>query len=441
MKLQELLFEHHDILNVTSSFFSEKELLLDFPPLSRIFRQKMQDLLHMLLEEKLQRENPEFFPSLITAIPDYHLFSRGYQYKILCDTLKNTIKYQDCLPSLIAAIDRFSDLSPEAQHLTLCATIAYNDKLALPRLTNLEKKKENPSVFYEFGIDLNELALTAITPKMIARFQTINQIRPVDKIALAQNELSVLPKTIFYNFTSLRFVFLACNRLQSLPTGIFQSSTALERLFIHDNQLSSLPPDIGHLQNLKELFLIGNPFPSLSEAQRQSLNKASLKHDMETIRDMLPAISATSATTTRTTSLEASSSSTETSTDADMDENNFSRIESVSQENDGLSATVISPEITSQDFVTAANIAVVPPRHAVTTPANNPIAHLRAPFSGQRSEINSHLTVDTSSHMFLLAFKLSQSKASAAALKKAEQELALQSSQRPTFRPPRWEGE
>jgi len=299
------------------------------------------------------------------------------------EILIERIKKTDCFPSLIVAMNNYHFLSHKDQCKTLCATIEYNDQLALPLL----RTEENNT------IDLSDLGLTAVTPKIISRLQAINQITPISSINLSGNDLIILPKTIFHNFNNLETLNLDFNRLESLPEGILEDTTRLKILILSRNNIFVLTKTIfHHLKNLEELSLENNPFQALPEDQFQDLTtglndciKAVIGNAIPIITVPVPAVS-TSADASR--SMAASS-------DFNIGKNNSLRIEQESQKHDGLSSTAMTPARTNQEFFTAARTVVTSGNTMTTRASNQPTKVMTVQFNLQNRAIQSNAISST----------------------------------------------
>ena len=112
-------------------------------------------------------------------------------------------------------------------------------------------------------LDMGETSLTNLTP---AAGNLVNLTR----LWLNDNALTSLPREIG-RLSNLEYLNLDRNQLAALPeeTG---SLHALKWLRLNNNQLHALPDDLSGLaQNLKTLYLMGNPIP---DEERIRIRKA-----------------------------------------------------------------------------------------------------------------------------------------------------------------------
>jgi Leucine-rich repeat (LRR) protein len=92
--------------------------------------------------------------------------------------------------------------------------------------------------------------------------------RQLQRLSLADNQLSGLEKGCFRNLRTLLFLDLSNNNIESLPESLFEA-TQLEILQLADNRLSEIPVRaLNPVQSsLKQLDLSGNMILMVSESQ------------------------------------------------------------------------------------------------------------------------------------------------------------------------------
>ena len=89
----------------------------------------------------------------------------------------------------------------------------------------------------------------------LARF--MDALPQVERIVLAQNNLTVLPDSV-WDRTTLRELDLSSNLLQRLPKQIAMLCE-LKVLRVADNSISDLPDELFHMASLEEIDVRGNP--------------------------------------------------------------------------------------------------------------------------------------------------------------------------------------
>lgn len=87
-----------------------------------------------------------------------------------------------------------------------------------------------------------------------------NEASTLQKVYLANNGLTTLPREFLTGQPDLMVVDLSGNLLQELPEGFLQDSDSLQKLFLQGNQLRSLPASVLQKPVLQKLELDDNPW-------------------------------------------------------------------------------------------------------------------------------------------------------------------------------------
>ena len=119
-------------------------------------------------------------------------------------------------------------------------------------------------------LDLSNKNLTDITNLQVL----IPDVKQVHSLYLGNNQLKVLPATVFSNLNNLKSLRLENNQLQMLPANIFNGLSNLNTLVLSNNKLEKLPENIFNgLNNLERLFIDGNQFNTLPKTIFSGLNR------------------------------------------------------------------------------------------------------------------------------------------------------------------------
>jgi len=94
--------------------------------------------------------------------------------------------------------------------------------------------------------------------------QSIGQLVNLQSLDFSSNSLTTLPDNVG-ELTNLRWLYLCTNQLTILPKSIGQLIN-LELMYICYNKLTSVPESVGHLTNLQSLRLDSNQLTSLPES-------------------------------------------------------------------------------------------------------------------------------------------------------------------------------
>ena len=108
-------------------------------------------------------------------------------------------------------------------------------------------------------LDLGETSLTNLTP-------SVGTLTNLTQLWLNDNALTALPGELGH-LSNLEYLNLDRNQLTAVPeeVGTLQSLTWLR---LNHNQIRALPRDLSGLaQNLKTLYLLGNPIPKEEQAR------------------------------------------------------------------------------------------------------------------------------------------------------------------------------
>jgi Leucine-rich repeat (LRR) protein len=124
------------------------------------------------------------------------------------------------------------------------------------------------------GLRVNELRLDGHGIQTVdpSAFSGISS--ELNQLILDNNNITLLPVTIFRPLTSVQLVSLSGNRLISLETGIFDSTQTAQLRWVRlsDNQLTSVPDMLfASLTSLVGLWLDGNNLTSISSGLLRGL--------------------------------------------------------------------------------------------------------------------------------------------------------------------------
>lgn len=113
------------------------------------------------------------------------------------------------------------------------------------------------------SLDAGESSLTNLTP-------AVGCLSNLTRLWLNDNRLTSLPAELG-QLSKLAYLNLDRNRITALPDSLGRLSN-LTWLRLNQNRLTALPEDLSGLaQNLKILYLMGNPIP---DAEKQRIRKA-----------------------------------------------------------------------------------------------------------------------------------------------------------------------
>jgi Leucine-rich repeat (LRR) protein len=113
------------------------------------------------------------------------------------------------------------------------------------------------------SLDAGESSLTNLTP-------AVGCLSNVTRLWLNDNSLTSLPAELG-QLSNLAYLNLDRNQITALPDSLGRLSN-LTWLRLNQNRLTALPVDLSGLaQNLKTLYLMGNPIP---DAEKQRIRKA-----------------------------------------------------------------------------------------------------------------------------------------------------------------------
>ncbi|MHA1819964.1 MAG: leucine-rich repeat domain-containing protein [Promethearchaeota archaeon] len=222
--------------------------------------------LYILLESI---NNPELMKSF--SINDEFVF--GYSPKagkIVKLAISN--KYIRALSPIIGT---FSKL----RQLDLSSIEVSSLPESIGRLNNLKELRINNNKLSSLPESIGRLnnlkELRINNNKLSSLPESIGRLNNLRELYLGDNELSSLPESIG-NLNNLQKLYLEKNKLSSLPESIGRLNN-LKELRINNNKLSSLPESIGNLNNLKELLINNNQLSSLPESIGRLNNLQTLK--------------------------------------------------------------------------------------------------------------------------------------------------------------------
>lgn len=124
------------------------------------------------------------------------------------------------------------------------------------------------------GGDVKELNLHGRNLKALPPPPEIGQLKNLEKLLLAGNQLTTLPPEIG-QLKNLKEIEVQANHLTAIPPEIGQLKN-LEKLWLSNNQLTTLPSEMGQLENLTKLGVDNNQLTTLPPEVGQLKNLTDL---------------------------------------------------------------------------------------------------------------------------------------------------------------------
>ncbi len=197
----------------------------------------------------------------IPQLPQYPDFS-SHPYYTALDKTTLELTHND-----------LESLSPSIGELTILKKllISHNSLAELPdetrHLTGLRLLEGNNNCLKTVPILLTLIRLTEcqLSHNELIELPSLQPLTQLSFLDLSYNELSELPSLP----PSVEEAYLTANNLRTLPS--FPALSEIQILSLSDNQLESLPPGLAHLQKLKLLNLMNNPFDRHSDGRQASI--------------------------------------------------------------------------------------------------------------------------------------------------------------------------
>ncbi|WP_068466541.1 leucine-rich repeat domain-containing protein [Candidatus Protochlamydia phocaeensis] len=138
-------------------------------------------------------------------------------------------------------------------------------------------------IYYASRLTRNNTNLHLGRVHLAALSNSIEHLTALESLSMS-NELRGLPDSIGH-LGNLRELWLNGNQLQKLPDSIGDLA-ALQYLYVSNNRLEELPDTVGHLGNLQNLFLSDNSLQSIPETIGQLESLQELRINGNQLREL-----------------------------------------------------------------------------------------------------------------------------------------------------------